>query len=282
MTIPSAPDPIPVGTFPENVPEQRGQYGRDVLTALIRDSINARVLSDQFLNVSKYGFNGDVDTGSVPEEIWSAGGVYTFPTSASTLSIASSSAQDAVGGTGASQIYISGLASDYSDQGEFITLTGTTPVVTTLSYLRCNRSFITGAVGSNGTNVGTITITHTGGASVIAEIPANGGQTKQLIYTVPLGYTGFVKSGSFRVIDNQAGTFVEGKLQIRTNLGTFAGGWRDVVDGDALVDSPYILDLIEGGASIGEGTDIRGRVISTSSNNSVVTARLNLILWKTS
>jgi len=232
----------------------------------------------EFTSVSKYGANFDIDTGSTPEDIWSAGGVYTFPTSASTLVVSSSSTQDNSGGTGATQIYIDGLASDYSQLTETVTLNGTTNVNTVGSFLRVNRMFILGTVGSNETNVGTITVTHTG--TTISEIPANSGQTKQLIYTVPLGYTGFIKSGSFRVIDNQSGTFVEGLLQIRTNLGSNAGGWRDAVDGVALVDTPYILDILEGGASVSAGTDIRGRVTSTSSNNSIVTARLNLLLWK--
>ena len=63
--------------------------------------------------VHKFGHNLDVDTTTDPETVWSAGGIYTFDTSASPLRIVSNDINDRQGDTGARKIKIQGLDANY-------------------------------------------------------------------------------------------------------------------------------------------------------------------------
>lgn len=72
------------------------------------------------VNIS--GLNSDVDFGSVPEDIWEGGGVYTgFPSSAETIEVFSGSANDSSAGTGARTALLLGLDTNYNEISETIT-----------------------------------------------------------------------------------------------------------------------------------------------------------------
>lgn len=116
--------------------------------------------------VSKSGSNPDVDSAG-NEDIWRTGGNWVAPTTNRTMSVVSSSASDAAAGTGARTLTLSGLNSSYADISETITLNGTTPVVSSNSYVMLNNTLVATA-GSSTTNVGVITIT----ASVDATVEA--------------------------------------------------------------------------------------------------------------
>jgi hypothetical protein len=140
-------------------------------------------------SVFKFGHNANATT--TLSEIWE-GGAYPWPTSAAQLTVSSSSAEDASGGTGVYQVYIEGLDDDYLEISETITIAGQTPVTMVNSYYRVFRMWVTGTPGSNGTNVGDIYIgtgTVTAGvpATYYAKISADEGQTQMLVYTVPAG-----------------------------------------------------------------------------------------------
>ena len=77
-----------------------------------------------------YGYNPDVDTGGV-EDIWPNGGTRANILTTETLDLVSSSAEDAVGGSGLHRVAIHGLDADGKMQTEIVVLTGTTPVTTT-------------------------------------------------------------------------------------------------------------------------------------------------------
>lgn len=156
-------------------------------------------LVDGVRAVRKYGFSEVLVSGSV-YTVWPLASAYTFPTSSATLSCVSSSANDASGGSGLETITIDGLVraadhpngTDWGRTTETVTLTGATPAVTTKQFYRVNR-VTPGTVGTyHGANAGNITITHGGTAAAIAYIPANAGQTQQLVYTVPAGETAVV------------------------------------------------------------------------------------------
>lgn len=138
--------------------------------------------------VNKWGFNQDVDSGA--EEIIAAhGGTPTIMTTADTLDCVSTSSQDAVGGTGASLILITGIGADFLSQEEYVTLTGVTPVTTSNTWLGVNRVVVITS-GSNDANVGTITIDDTANTvGVQASIPINGSVTQQAMYHTQVGYT---------------------------------------------------------------------------------------------
>lgn len=127
-----------------------------------------------------FGYNLDVDTGAA-ELVASWGGSFTYLTTASTLTISSSSINDDDGGTGANSIIIYGIDTNRKSQIEVVTLDGTTPVVTSNSWLGVNRAAIYLA-GTLQSNDGTITITATTGGSTQAQMPAGQGTTQQSIF----------------------------------------------------------------------------------------------------
>lgn len=130
---------------------------------------------------NKFGYNGDIDIGT--EVVGAQGGTFTFLTTASTLTIVSSSTDDdgSPAGTGANSFVIYGIDANRVSQTEVVTMNGTTNVVTTSEWLGINRVSIYLA-GSTYNNVGNITITDTTGGSVQAYVPAGKGTTQQLIF----------------------------------------------------------------------------------------------------
>jgi hypothetical protein len=120
---------------------------------------------------------GSTAYGPLWEGLTSAGGNYPFPSSAGTISVVSDSASDT-----AVTVVISGLDANFAKQTESVVLNGTTPVVTTKSFLRINN--VTTIAGNA---VGNMTFTRA--STVIAKISAGLGQTQMSVYTVPAGYT---------------------------------------------------------------------------------------------
>lgn len=147
-------------------------------------------------DVFKFGNNPDV--GASLETIWAQGGLYSYPPTASVMTVSSSSTNDASAGTGARTVTVSGLDADYNEISELVTLNGQTPVNTTKSYLRVNRMIVRSA-GSGGGNAGVI---YTGTGTVTSGVPANvyalingiagSNQTLMALWTVPAGYTAYL------------------------------------------------------------------------------------------
>lgn len=81
----------------------------------------------------------------------------TFPSSAITLGIASSSINDTSAGSGAQSLQIVGLDADYNEIFEIISLNGQTEVNSTKEFLRVNNAIVF-SFGSTGWNEGTIYI----------------------------------------------------------------------------------------------------------------------------
>ena len=138
--------------------------------------------------VNKFGRNPDVDTGTVPEDIWDGAGatpVWVPPTQARIHDIASTSANDAAAGTGARTVRVNGLTSwDKPEVSEDVTLNGTSNVATTNAYVIIHRMKCL-TFGSGETNAGNITATAQSDGSVTAQITAGFGQTLMAIYGIP-------------------------------------------------------------------------------------------------
>lgn len=137
---------------------------------------------------NKFGHNGDLDVGT--EVLAAQGGTFTYLTSASTLTIVSSSTDDdgSPAGTGANSVIIYGIDANRVSQTEVVTMNGTTNVVTATTWLGINRVAIYLA-GSTQNNVGNITVTATTGGSVQAYIPAGKGTTQQCIFFTQADHT---------------------------------------------------------------------------------------------
>jgi hypothetical protein len=105
---------------------------------------------------------------------------YTEPGSAAPLSVSSTSASDSSAGTGTRTLrltyYDNSMNGPYTED---ITMNGTTPVNTVASNIRFIESIESLTVGSNGTNVGTITLfgSTAGGGGTVTTIAIGDGRT---------------------------------------------------------------------------------------------------------
>ena len=144
-------------------------------------------LTPGYANVHKFG--AVETTAATYDTVWSNGGAYVFPSSASVVTVASSSGTDSdTANTGAETITIQGLDGSYNEVEETLSLNGSTDVTGNQQFLRVHRAFIASGV----TNVGNIDIKH--GSTVICYISAGMGQTQVAYYTVPAGKTAYLKS----------------------------------------------------------------------------------------
>ncbi len=228
--------------------------------------------------VNKFGTNGDIDTATVPEDIWEGGGTYTgFPDSTvEAVEVLSSSADDDSAGTGARTIRITGLDSNYDIVSETITLDGTTPVDSVNTYRRVHTATVLTA-GSGGVNAGTITVRHTTTtANVFLSMQAGRNQTNCSGYTVPAGYTAYLRQLHCAIRGTaQANTpgAVEGNIWTRP----FGGVFRSRRPFAASSNAP-LNDVIYGGLVFTEKSDIIIRITASSGDNASVSGGYDLIL----
>ena len=165
----------------------------------------ARGLYTDWQTVHKFGFNRDV--GTAYETIWdNGGGIYTFPSSALTMSVVSDSESDTMG------VLISGLDSNWNQISETVTLDGTTPVNTSKQFLRINDARIT-----SGNNVGDITIAN--GGTTYAFLEATYGVNQAIVFSVPAGFSLYITQ-----VDVTSGTITGNKYGfMRARLKQFEG-----------------------------------------------------------
>lgn len=250
--------------------------------AVITRSITEEMLiaegkyQDRYI-VNKFGINTDIDTGTLPEDIWDGGGAYTgFPTgSAETLAIVSSSTNDTnSSGTGARTLRIFGLDSNKELQQEDVNLNGTTTVNSSNSYTRVYRAYVLTA-GSSTTNEGEITINHsTTTANVFTVILTGTGQSQISAYTIPAGYTGYLKRYSASMFDNT------------TNRAEMAIWMRPESSAVRLINAFVISDANDitrepyGGIKFDEKTDIVFRCTSVDNSNAQITVTYDILVVK--
>ena len=225
----------------------------------------------QFQIVNKFGANRDIDAGET-EDIWSTGGNRVYLTNAETMSCVSSSVNDAAAGTGIRTIYIDGLDKNFDQITETVTLNGTTPVVTTNSYLRINRVYGSSA-GTGGTNAGAITLdpSSSGAGSRQVTITAGDGQTLIGHYTVPKGKNAYM-IGLHYSIGPQEGTTGNKAASVKMYIRLQSQGvWR--IQGEANVSTSgtgmsanYAPEIP---MYLPEKTDIRFTAISENVNTEV-------------
>ena len=131
--------------------------------------------------LSLFGYQAAVGNTKIP--VWENATTYTYITSASTLTLVSTSTSD----DSVAKVLISGLDSSYNLISETLALNGTTNVTTVNSYFRVNSMVMTTPGTSQTTNVGTITLKQS--SNVIAQINVGISKTQMAIYTVPAGYS---------------------------------------------------------------------------------------------
>jgi hypothetical protein len=152
---------------------------------------------------NKWGYNEDIDIGT--ETVWSVGGLFVELTTARTLSIVSTDANDVVTtGTGAQSIVVTGIDANRDAQVEVVSMNGLTPVVTTSTWLGINRMAVYLA-GSSGYNEGKIQATATTDLTVQGEIPIQEGSTQQAFYFTHRGHTALIDWLLINVVKTSGG-----------------------------------------------------------------------------
>jgi len=161
--------------------------------------------------VSIFGYQPSLTTTSIP--IWENASTYTYITSASTLSLVSTSASDDT----SAKILISGLDSNFNPISETLAMNGTGAVTTVNSYFRVNSLLMTSPGTGQNTNVGTITLKQS--SNVVAQINVGIGKSQSTIFTVPAGYTFYLDLAEVNTSNSYTGsTIVTYKVQAINNV----------------------------------------------------------------
>ena len=175
-----------------------------------------------------FGFSAAV-AGDMLYDLWPGTNPYPFLDTAEIISVSSDSIEDNPTGTGAGVVLVFGLDENGLEQEETLVLNGTTPVLTTNTFLRVNDLVVVqGAPGGdiNTPNIGTITATSNTTAAQQAIILPMTGRATQSVYTVPYDKRGTVRSITISVPESKT---VEIVVANRPRDGVF------------LYTSPYVV-----------------------------------------
>lgn len=220
------------------------------------------------------GFNGDVDTASVPEDCWPQGGLIPFPDVAAVVSTVSDSALDTAAGTGAQTLTIFGVDTNFDEISETITLNGLTPVLTTQLFLYVNLAIVITA-GSLNANQGLITFTIDGNLCNVISIAKSQTQACAGIIPNPRASGTIPRVVNFFAFIGRQPNVLATATLVRTSGTT--GVTREPLDipitGD---DGPIDIDIVAGGPFI-PGEKVVGRITEISANNTLVAAGLQFI-----
>jgi hypothetical protein len=224
---------------------------RVVSQPYITSIIEGDVPDHTFVTVE--GNNPSVNTeASVGEQIiWGVApgtqAQYVYPSAATTIDVVSTDADDNASGTGAREVTIIGLDTNYAELTEAIAThatDGTIAVTTTSEFLRVNGVEVTSA-GSSNFNEGDITVLD--GANILSFVEEGTNKAIVAVYTVPANKTLF--------IENAKGTGAGTKnVHIHVYKRTF-GGLFTQEKHRTINDSPFEMTTF----MFSEKTDVEGR-----------------------
>jgi hypothetical protein len=235
-------------------------------------------LLPNFFSVHKFGRNPDIDSGTTPETIWEAGGLYPWQASGYTAEVLSSDANDTAAGTGARTVTLIGLDEDFNPLEETVTLNGTTAVDTTnTNWLRIFRAFVATA-GSGGANAGAITVRLDGAGATQAQIAAGNNQTTLGLYTTPAGRRGAIVSWEAALLRSGANDELEFGLFTRDNTvadSTFRLRTQIGLRGAGTSTHQKMMGVP---ITVGEKTDVDVRCTSSDGSNIAVVTSFEMLL----
>lgn len=169
-------------------------------------------------SVNKFGRATDID--SVNTDLWDRANptqgqtIWLKPNASRYHSIVSSSTEDNPSGAGASNITIYGLTDwNTPEVSETITLSGTTAINTTRSYVIIHRMKVIGGY----LNTGYITATAQTDGTITAQINPTQGQTLMAIYGIPSGYCLFVNKFYLTVLKATGSGIIDGSIKVNEN-----------------------------------------------------------------
>jgi len=271
-----------LGSFhPLNAPTD-GVLSRDFDATVVRPTIphdeivlGLRQGREAFL---KFGYREGITNSATPVVLAPFAATWSRLSTASTLTIVSTSANDdgSPVGTGARTILISGIDANRDNQVEVVTMNGTTSVVTASTWLGINRVVVL-TVGSLQVNEGTITITATTGGSPQAVVPAGASVTQQLIFFTKAGHSALLKKVYINALKISGGASPRVTIRLRVwNPGVTNAiytlrrykldtGVSNDLERD--VDPPILLNP----------TDVVWLDVTSDQNNTVVDADMKII-----
>jgi len=228
---------------------------------------------DGYSIVNKFGFQAAVGTTVVA--VWDQAAAYNYIAAATVLKVSSADANDTAAGTGAQTVTIYGLDGNYAEVNETVTLSGTTDVSTTQTFLRVFR-IVVNTAGSGGVNAGIIYV-YTGAdtagvpddlTKVYAQVTASENQTLMAVYTVPAN-----KKALFRslFIAGEASQIVTIRVVARPLGGAFNTKDKFLIEaGNTAIQHPYPVAFDEK-----VDIEVRGHV---SASTTAIAAAFDIIL----
>ena len=206
-------------------------------------------------SIFRSSYNSSVST--TESTIWPKNTAYSFPVSASTMTLYSTSALDTT-----QSVLIEGLDTDYNEISEVLLLNGQTGRASTLSYLRVNTMTVLTDSPVGDIAFGTGAATAGVPANTYAFIHAGDNITNAAVYTVPVGYTLRLASGSISAGGSTGSQTITARFYSRIN------GVRYLTANISIANNyqffPYNPNL-----DIPEKSDIYNNVITSASTASV-------------
>lgn len=254
------------------VPEARAQFGSSFFgepqTLIYLGHRSRTVVGPTAMAIdTRFQAGHNTDTSNTTfETVWSEGGFYSWPSSALSMSIASSDADDTSAGTGARTVSVYGYDDDLLELDPIIiTLSGQTPVAIPTDLERVFRAVVDSAGASNG-NEGTIRVgtgTFTAGvpttvyAAIVQPASTNDGdevnQSGLAGWTCPSDATCLLES--MQVACSSDCTY-------RVKVRLLGGLWRSVFQSDALSGNALPVSRGTGQYRLPGSTDIEVQVES--------------------
>jgi len=203
--------------------------------------------------VNKFGRSTNVDSG-VATDVWDRANatddqdIWLAPTAARIHTIASNSANDTTGGTGANSVIIHYLADwDTAEATETVTGNLNAGIAMTNAAVMIHRMRVVPQSTSTSTNVGTITATAATDGTVTAQIQPGNGQTLMAIYGIPSTQTAYMTHFYATILRSNAGAAAQSDITLRfnpdpeTNTTVFLDKHNDGVttSGSSAVIHPY-------------------------------------------
>ncbi len=255
-----------------------------LFTELLTHFFNSEALTgDFFTDVSKGLIPGHtavvisssvmIPVKDVVNDVWEEGGTLVYLSAAETMNIVSDDAGDALAGTGARTLRVTGLGAGNDILIEVVNMNGLTNVLTVNSYLYPPILTVVTAGGDpSKTNLGNITATASVSGDVQSKIAAGIGISKNSHFTVPNGKSLVIVKADVNATKTAAGTLPN---IIITGLSRLAGqdpdaAWisRTVREMDTSVLDQLFVDQPVNNI-LPEGTEFRGTAVSSENNTNV-------------
>ena len=190
----------------------------------------SRGLIDGQLVIRKFGSNPSIGTTAEVISTLSSTTYGGFLQAATTVRIkAGGNAADTAAGLGARSIAVSGLDSNWNVATETIaTAGGSASSATSTSFIRVNRAWVTDVGTYHGSNTGPIVVENSSGGTDLVQIGAGLGQTEIAVYTIPAGYTGWLRGARWMIEGSKTITLLGLQNRNADDVTTPFTGYREV------------------------------------------------------